>query len=803
MGLSFYLSKDGCYSAQFPCGIRIHNSRVFLQIDGDAVDCLTDCTVVEEPNWEGAFGLCRRFLCSKQLHHVGLCTIFDVYPEKVFVHVSVKNHSDLPIPLGRCSLLNTFESGKLDAGFVDSLRINCRDMQQFRSQTRRITDDPSLPDYDVLYPDRPGNTLRDPARHRSAIVGDLYSLDRKACLSTGFLTFDRAPTAVYYSVEGIDAHAEALCDFSGYALQPGQVQKSETLRLSADSSFHICMTGWAEDVAAYYQPRFIRKPALGAIGDTWDSRLNEDGCYEDCILRTAKGVHDRLKGFGFEYFWISLYNIKDVIPGHWLDVDYNEIPSGLDGLAAKLEQLGLKLGLWMAPYWIPDRFSDQPETMKDQMLRRDGQPIADRAQWLRGKSGLYPPEERLNFYLRDGSSKAAQDYIRDIFRQYRDMGIRYYMLDFLRGGAGGLYGEFDYNDYADKTRIPGPEVFRLLLQAVREGAGDDTYMLTSTGPSLLCTGYVDGFRTGPDIGEGREVRPGYTSYPATYHIHHRDILRSACRNFASVYHTNGRLGHADSFNVISVDKPIPLSEAQTSLSLAALFASPMMLGDCTGALSEDRLRLLKKALPQNDPLETAIPVDLFERVHPDCPRIYHLPVQRSWGSYGVLGLLNINDSPQTYHVDLQTLGYNGPCAVYDFWDERFLGIMEGDCHFDVPADSTKVLRITPWENKPTVIGTDMHVLQGAVEIVNIEYRSDTLVIGCKRPVGEWGTVSVLAPIHFLPQTYTGFHVSRIGMEDLILVSKHFFFDQEITTVNFPFRQDEIPQAGDPGDERKV
>ena len=712
MCMQFTLHPEGFYDTFFSCGMGIKGSRVLLWFNGSPIDCLAGSDITEGPVQSGAFGSFRRFVCEKQADRVLLRTELDVYPQKLFVQVHVDNLGSIPVILGKCSLLQTAPSGCIDAGAADSLRVNCRDMWQFHCETRKLSDDPTRLDLDVSNPERAGHALRDPSRHRSTIVGDLYSLERNACLDTGFLTFDRANTVIYYHAEEGRAHIEALCDFSDYRLQPGRHQESEILRVAADSSFPSCMADWAEDVAAHYQPRFIRKPALGAIGDTWDSRLNEDGCYEDTILRTARGMHDRLKGFGFEYFWISLYNIKDIIPGHWLDVDYDEIPSGLNGLAKKLEALGLKLGLWMAPYWIPDRFSDQPETMKDQMLRRDGQPIVDQARWLRGISGNYPPKERLNFYLRDGSSRAAQDYIRDIFSQYREMGIRYYMLDFLRGGAGGLYGEFAYNEYADKTKIAGPEVFRQLLKAIREVAGEDTYLLSSTGPSLHCMGYVDGFRTGPDIGEGREIKPGYTSYPATYHIHHRDMLRSACRNMASVYHINGRLGHADSFNVISVDKPIPLSEAQTSLSLAALFASPMMLGDCTAALSEERLQLLKKALPQNDPLETAIPVDLFERLSPDCPRIYHLPIKRSWGCYGVLGLLNIDADTEVYSVDLKKLGYDGPCAVYDFWDERFLGILEGKCAFSVPAASAKVLRITPWEGKPAVVGTDMHILQG-------------------------------------------------------------------------------------------
>ena len=41
------------------------------------------------------------------------------------------------------------------------------------------------------------------------------------------------------------------------------------------------------------------------------------------------------------------------------------------------------------------------------------------------------------------------------------------------------------------------------------------------------------------------------------------------------------------------------------------------------------------------------------------------------------------------------------------------------------------------------------------------------------------------------------------MGDLMLVSKHFCFDNEITTVNFPFQKGVVATQTDPGDERRV
>ena len=274
------------------------------------------------------------------------------------------------------------------------------------------------------------------------------------------------------------------------------------------------------------------------------------------------------------------------------------------------------------------------------------------------------------------------------------------------------------------------------------------------------------------------------------------------RNFASVYHINGKLFHADSFNVVSIDKPIPLSEAQTTITMSAMFASPMMLGDLIYEISPDRLELLKKALPQNKVSETAIPVDLFDCLAPDCPHIYHLPIERRWGRYGVLALLNIDDVNRTYEVDLNELGYDGDCALYDFWDERYLGIKNGKLSFEVAAHSTRVIRITPYLGVPQLIGTDMHILQGAVEIVSTDYDENTLTVCCKRPVGERGAIKILAPIDFIPQVYNGFHISRVENSSWLLISKEINFETPTVTVVLPFKKKENEKFGkDVGDER--
>jgi hypothetical protein len=266
-------------------------------------------------------------------------------------------------------------------------------------------------------------------------------------------------------------------------------------------------------------------------------------------------------------------------------------------------------------------------------------------------------------------------------------------------------------------------------------------------------------------------------------------------NFASVYHTNGKFYHCDSFNVVTVDKPIPVSEAQITVSLAALFESPMMIGDPIFSLSEDRLKLLKKALPQNKVSETAIPLDLFETKKGYCPNIYYLPIERRWGKYGILGLLNIDGKTKEYSVDLEKLGLGSECVLFDFWNERFLGVEKGECSFEVPPYSIRIIRITPYENRPQLIGTDMHILQGAVEVIHTDFEEDTLTVACKRPIGESGVITILAPDNYIPKKYEGLHTSKVVNTNLCVISKEIKFDIPTVSAVIPFKKARS-QAGD-------
>lgn len=788
--IKFNLNSNATYTVDFSQEIKLYNASTYIEINGEKINTLDNAFISSEFDLTDDFGKHAVKVYKRLYEEIELLTEFKIYEDKLFISIQIINNANEPVFLGKCGLLDTQNEGKFEMGDISDIRVLCRDGWCYKNAVAKLGEGPVFP---RLHWDK--NIICKSERHRTIITGDIYNLKTDLCLNTSFLTFDRADSVIWYSLTENGAQMEAVCNFSDYELLPNSTQKSETFRLSADSSYDKCMKYWADDVVKYYKPSFRTEPALGVLGETWCSGLVGDYSYQEMALRNAKAVSERLKGFNVEYFWVSISNLKDRVPGNWLECEYKQINSGIDGLSKDLQKFDIKLGLWMAPFWIPDRFSTQAEEQETQLLKRDGKPIKDVLNWCRGLSAKYPVGERLNFYCRDGSSKDAEEYMKKVFTEYRNAGVRYYMIDFLRDGAGELYGptsEYDssfyYNEYEDRSKIAGTETYRNLLKVIRETVGEDTYIVSSTGPTFANLGLVDGSRTGPDIGEGRAAIPDYSSYPGTFNLHNIETLKTSCMNMASVYHLNGKFYHCDSFNVVTVDKPVPVSEAQITISLASLFESPMMIGDPVFSLSEDRLRMLKKALPQNNVEETAIPLDLFSTEIGECPNIYYLPIERHWGKYGILGLLNVSDKTKSYSVDMKKLEFECDCVLYDFWNERYLGIKNGIQNFDVPPYSIRIIRITPYEGRPQLIGTDMHVLQGAVEIVHTDFEDDTLTIGCTRPMGESGVVTILSPASYIPKKYDGLHVSKVNDTDLCVITKEVKFDIPTASVVIPFKK---------------
>ena len=117
--------------------------------------------------------------------------------------------------------------------------------------------------------------------------------------------------------------------------------------------------------------------------------------------------------------------------------------------------------------------------------------------------------------------------------------------------------------------------------------------------------------------------------------------------------------------------------------------------------------------------------------------------------YEVVALYNFGTESRTETISFESLGLpaDATCVVWEFWHEAYMGCMSGELSAVVPPESVRVYRLTPLLDRPQIIGTDMHVLMGQIELSNIHYceKTKTLEFTAMRPVGEDGSVFILMP----------------------------------------------------------
>ncbi|MDD5598915.1 MAG: hypothetical protein PHV82_13285, partial [Victivallaceae bacterium] len=519
---------------------------------------------------------------------------------------------------------------------------------------------------------------------------------RQLALQAAFLTFQKCNTEVIIkrSRDGL-AGLRAVCDFAGWELPPGCSATTEVFRILAGNDPFAQLENWADTVSARIKPSVWQDVPLGYLGWSWTDTVNGTENYEKVTFENLDAINKRLRGFGFKYLWTSMDNFKGSIPGNWLKWNYDHIPCGRKRFIETVREKGFIPGFWIGPFYFCSMVTELMKEFEDAILKTsEGEKLIVCEEWRHGDAGKIPKSERPCLYALDLSHPKIREFISKVFRTYREWGIRYYMLDFLESGAGNL-SRFPYGDYFDRSLVPGAEVYTESLKIIKQCAGNDTYLLSSTGPNVHNAGIVDGVRVGNDFGEGRAISPESFFYPASYVINNPDFWTGPKRALigqAGSYHTHGKLYLNDSGNVLTVDQPIPLSHARINATIHAFSGGPTMLGDDIRRISSERLALIKKTVPRSRP--GAFPLDLFTSPSPDYPKLFLRTINLSWGEYKVLALYNFDTVPRNIIVPFAGMGLEKGrnYLVWDFWNEKFLGKKNDSFEIPVSPESVTVLR---------------------------------------------------------------------------------------------------------------
>ena len=456
-------------------------------------------------------------------------------------------------------------------------------------------------------------------------------------------------------------------------VEPGASLQLEPMVILFGNDPLALMDQYGDRVAARHPIRSSARPPV-----SWCSwypyRL---GLTQERMIETADIAARRLKPLG-------LTIIEADLGWEWKNLPsvYGEnqrFAKGLKWLAGELNQRGLKLGVWKAPYMISEfdpLVKQHPEWL---IPDEQGKPLPI-WEWF------WEPHGKV--YILDLTNPEARAWVRSNLKGLHAKGVRYFKFDFI-----GCHADGRAKRRHDRTLVMGggPEAGRIMAQEIRN-AVKDSWILNCGGPEMPGTGHWPLLYACNDTGNTGFIVPEFQRNNTT---------ALACHLFK-----NRRWGWIQP-SCLCVGLPGTLEEARQRATIAFMSGGQIDLSDTLTTLPEERWRLIETTLPVLP--QTARPLDLFEPVyysrdydyvavckgqtgsdakpHDSYPgSVWHLPVKADWDEWSLVSFFAFDTQdtaaqpkPNWFVVPLERLGLDARqhWEVFEFWDQAALGVLPG------------------------------------------------------------------------------------------------------------------------------
>ncbi|MBT3194791.1 MAG: alpha-galactosidase [Verrucomicrobia bacterium] len=378
-------------------------------------------------------------------------------------------------------------------------------------------------------------------------------------------------------------------------------------------------------------------------------------CYGRAV--TEEDVFDNLATIKSEFPDLKFIQLDDGYQTHmgdWLAPNPN-FPNGIDSLCCKIKEAGFEPAIWVAPF-IAAKDSDLLRDHPDWFVKDDqGQPLDSSTVSFGG--WVEKP-----WYMLDGTHPGAQDYLRMVFRTMREKWhCRYFKLDANTWGALPWGHRHDPN----ATAI---EAYRAGMQALREGAGEGSFVLGCNAALWPSLGTVHGMRVTNDIKYNWRCIRGLAEQGFPRNWQNQALWISDPDNLVLCNHEQIFVG----FSRTDTD----VSENEFSFHAAYILASGGMIlaGDRMMALQEEHKQIISKLVP---PSGNAAVFDDRDFT------VGRIKTDDGW----LLCLFNWGDTETRSCATLEA-----PCDLYDYWTDTKLAENVTRIPFlSLPAHSARVV----------------------------------------------------------------------------------------------------------------
>jgi alpha-galactosidase len=511
-----------------------------------------------------------------------------------------------------------------------------------------------------------------------------YSGERKEGLVVGYLENRVALGRLTASSAQLETEAGAVAAFSllveseyerEFVLRPGARVSSDRVGFIVGSNPFAALESYAQAIRDSHKVR-LNPPVNG-----WCSWFSFYGAITEAeVVRQAEFTARRLKPYGCDTI-----QLDDGFYRAFGDWEGNaKFPHGMKWLAQKIRSLGLRPGIWLAPYVIAEG-AGVHQTHPEWLLRNPDGSVKQ----------IGSPQAQPRLYALDITHPGAAEWLRQLFKTAADdWGYDMFKIDFVEWSL--LAAE----RYHDPT-VTKAAAYRRGFEIMREAIGPQRHLL-DCGPGNTTVGLLDSMRIEldqPPLNWRQYFLTSASSAPAA----------------AKRYYFHGRawVNDVDHVGLGYLTPP----QAQAVATLIGLSGGNTIAGDRLTDLDATRLAILQKVFPSSG--EAARPVDLFES---DRPEVFALPLKRRFGEWLVLALFNADETaPAEKTLGLERLGLD-PAKTYvafDFWNQRLFGEVRGLLRARVEPSAVLLLSLHEKREAPQFISTDRHVTQGAVELEDV------------------------------------------------------------------------------------
>ena len=411
-------------------------------------------------------------------------------------------------------------------------------------------------------------------------------------------------------------------------LAPGAAMGSEQVMFATGPDYHAELEAYGAAVRRLHHARVSSAAPMG----WWSWTAFYSAVTQDEVLANARFLAGNLKSLGYDYCHID--EGYGFARGDYLAPNAPQFPDGMAKLGRQVADLGLKLGVWTAPFEVAERawvYQHHPDWL---VHDAHGRPIQ-----------IDYAHRRDPLYVLDTTNPGAEQYLRQTYTTMaRDWGVRYIKLDFMDSSA--------IEGYYFRPHTTALEAERLGLEIIRESVGENVLLDKDGSPMLTPVGLVDEGRIAPDTGHSfRASKDADTNIAARYYMNRNFYISDP-----DAFSVSTQVAPEDSWHQSRT--PLTLSEAQVQIVLAAVAGGMYDIGDDLSKVAEtpERLALIRnpEILRMVKLRRAAVPVDLMTfSAEDEMPSVYFL---REDARQTMVAVFNWSDGPRPHTLELADVG---------------------------------------------------------------------------------------------------------------------------------------------------